>query len=84
MGSILSKLSSSKEQSDHNVASDPKKEREEEEPRFHGFASSEIEAQSEHVKSMIGLRRDLAAFDLDSAHGVVKRGMATLNPKMDR
>ena len=50
-------------------------------PRFHGFASSEIAAQSEYVESVAEHRRDLAAFDLDIAHGA-KSGMAILNQKV--
>lgn len=49
-------------------------------PQFHGFASSEIAAQSQYVETQAELRRDLAAFDLDIAHGV-KSGMAHLEPK---
>ena len=51
-------------------------------PRFHGFASSEIAAQMWSVETQAELRRDLAAFDLDIAHGV-KSGMAILNQKVD-
>lgn len=38
-------------------------------PRFHGFGSSEIAAESEYVGSLTEFRRELAAFDLDIAHG---------------